>query len=145
MKKTLLFAVLACLAMVFSGCCKEKRDLPKGINGGKIAASAKVWLEKMDKGLYEEWYDEASQYFKETVDKELWLNNLQKFRAPFGESSKRKEINSFFDNKPENSPEGEYVTIQYASVVHEKLVIIETVTFMKEEDGSWKIAGYYIK
>jgi hypothetical protein len=37
------------------------------------------------------------------------------------------------------------VAIQYASVFQEKLVVIETITFMKEEDGSWKLAGYYIK
>jgi hypothetical protein len=145
LKKSLLFAVLACSIMVFIGCCKEKRDLPKGINGGEIASAAKTWLEKMDKGLYEECHDEASQFFKETVSKELWLNNLQTLRKPFGEARKRKEINSFFDSKPPNAPQGEYVTVQYAAAVLEKSVIVETVTFMKEEDGSWKLAGYYIK
>ena len=43
-----------------------------------------------------------------------------------------------------NVPEGEYVVIQYETVF-ENRAAIETVTPVKEKDGNWRVAGYFIK
>jgi hypothetical protein len=43
------------------------------------------------------------------------------------------------------APDGEYVVYQYKTSYKNKKKAIETITPMKEEDGVWKVSGYYIK
>ena len=43
------------------------------------------------------------------------------------------------------APDGEYVIIQFKTSFDNKKSAIETVTPMKEKDGSWRVSGYYIK
>jgi hypothetical protein len=43
------------------------------------------------------------------------------------------------------APDGEYVVIQYSSQFANKASAVETVTPMREKDGSWKVSGYYVK
>jgi len=43
------------------------------------------------------------------------------------------------------APDGEYVVIQYKTSFENKKDAVETVTPMKDEDGVWRVSGYYIK
>ena len=43
------------------------------------------------------------------------------------------------------APDGEYVIIEFETSFENKKAAIETVIAMLDEDGSWRIAGYYIK
>jgi hypothetical protein len=41
-------------------------------------------------------------------------------------------------------PDGEYVVIQFSTVLEKKAAATETVTPMKGPDGHWRVSGYYI-
>jgi hypothetical protein len=43
------------------------------------------------------------------------------------------------------APDGQYVVIQFASSFENTKTATETVTPMLEEDGLWRVPGYYIK
>ena len=43
------------------------------------------------------------------------------------------------------APDGEYAVLQFESTFEKKKNAIETVTPMRDVDGSWRIAGYFIK
>ncbi len=43
------------------------------------------------------------------------------------------------------APDGEYVIIQFESSFANKKSAVETVTPMKDENGVWRVSGYYIK
>ena len=43
------------------------------------------------------------------------------------------------------APDGEYVVIQYQTSFERKKSAIETVTPMRDKDGKWRVAGYYIR
>ena len=43
------------------------------------------------------------------------------------------------------APDGEYVVIQFDTSFTNKKVAVETVTPMKDEDGIWRVSGYYVK
>jgi hypothetical protein len=43
------------------------------------------------------------------------------------------------------APDGEYVVIQYRTSFENKNDAIETVTPMKDTDGTWRVSGYYVK
>ncbi len=146
MKKYLAICALLLAAGIFSGCCKtDKVNLPKGVDVKAVRETGAGWLEKLDKGWYNQCYDESSSYLKTQITIDNWMNNMNSFRKPLGPASKRKELNMFFETELPNSPQGEYVIIQYGTVILEKQAIIETLALMKEADGSWKISGYFIK
>ena len=42
-------------------------------------------------------------------------------------------------------PGGEYVVIQFDAQFENRNAAVETVTPMREKDGSWRVSGYYIK
>jgi hypothetical protein len=42
-------------------------------------------------------------------------------------------------------PQGHYVVLQYASRFSDRANAIETVTPAREEDGTWRVAGYFIR
>ena len=44
-----------------------------------------------------------------------------------------------------NAPEGEYAVIEFDTRFENLPQSTETATSMREKDGSWKIAGYFIK
>jgi hypothetical protein len=43
------------------------------------------------------------------------------------------------------APDGQYVVVQFDTVFADKPSAVETVTFMLENDGQWRAAGYFIK
>jgi hypothetical protein len=42
-------------------------------------------------------------------------------------------------------PDGEYVVFQFNTSFEQKAAAVETVTAMREKDGTWHVAGYFIK
>jgi len=43
------------------------------------------------------------------------------------------------------APDGEYVVLRFETSFENKAKAIETVTPMREKDGTWRVSGYYIK
>jgi hypothetical protein len=43
------------------------------------------------------------------------------------------------------APDGEYVVIQFETSFENKNDAVETVTPMKDEDGKWRVSGYFIR
>ena len=43
------------------------------------------------------------------------------------------------------APDGQYVAIQFTTPFENKRVAVETITPMLEDDGDWRVAGYFIK
>jgi hypothetical protein len=43
------------------------------------------------------------------------------------------------------APDGEYVVIQYQSSFGKKNLAVETVTPMLDQDGVWRVSGYFIR
>jgi hypothetical protein len=43
------------------------------------------------------------------------------------------------------APDGEYVVLTFQAKFENKASAIETVTPMKDTDGSWRVSGYFVK
>lgn len=106
---------------------------------------AEGWLELVDQGKYEESWEEAATVFRSAVTVEEWQQALNDARKPFGELKSRKLKGSEYLTSVPGAPDGEYVVIQFDASFTNKESGIETVTPMKDEDGIWRVAGYYIK
>jgi len=103
------------------------------------------WLAKVDSGNYAESWDGAAALFRGAVTKEQWVRSLEGARRPLGAVQSRDLENSAYVTELPDAPDGEYVIIEFATSYENKSGAVETVTPTLEEDGKWRVAGYYIK
>jgi capsular polysaccharide biosynthesis protein len=107
--------------------------------------AAGKWLTLIDRGNYSESWNEASAIFQGGVTEAAWENSMNTFRKPLGDLVSRHLKSAQEMTELPGAPDGHYVLLQFETVFANKKSTIETVTFMLEKDGNWKVAGYYIK
>ncbi len=107
--------------------------------------AAQNWLEIVDRGDYAKSWSEAASYFRNAVTKSIWEQQLVGVRKPLGKVGSRKVKSAKYATSLPGAPDGEYVIIQMDTRFENKGAAIETVTPMLDQDGSWRVAGYYIK
>ncbi len=73
------------------------------------------------------------------------LTSEQAVRKPLGQTVSRVLFSKRYHTSLPGAPDGEYVVIQFNTSFENKKSAIETVTPMKDEDGKWRVSGYYIK
>lgn len=108
-------------------------------------AAALKWLELNDGGSYAQSWDQASSVFQRAITAEAWIHSLVSARQPLGRIISRQVKSARYTRSPPGAPEGEYVAIQYDTQFEQKAAAGEFITVFKENDGSWKVAGYFIK
>ena len=118
----------------------------QGMDNAKGAVmAAEKWLALVDAGNYTESWNEAAGYFKKAVKQDQWEQSLQSARQPLGELISRNLTSKVYTKTLPGAPDGEYVIMQFESAFQNKKSALETVTCVKEKDGHYRVAGYYIK
>jgi len=107
--------------------------------------AALSWLSLTDQGQLEQSWTAASSLFKSAISSTGWVQALQGVRPPLGKLNSRNVASSTFARTLPGAPDGEYVVFQFKSSFENKTSAIETVTMMKDPDGTWRAAGYFIK
>ena len=146
MRRTQLFSVVSFLSFMFV----FLYVLPAGAatDPGKedaAVASARLFLEMVDRGEYAESWAQASSLFAERIPKEEWIEGISRFRPTFGTVQERVLKGSHVTRSLPGAPDGEYVLILFLSVFEKKASAVETITMMLDDDGRWRTAGYYIE
>ncbi len=137
--KRLLSTALIFALIAFSAQASE----PEAIEEAQVETVA--WLALTDTGQYESSWESASVLFKAAIPKEDWEKSLSAVRTPIGALGTREVARSMFSKTLPGAPDGEYVVFQFNSVFEHKAKALETVTAMKDPDGIWRVAGYFIK
>jgi Protein of unknown function (DUF4019) len=106
--------------------------------------AARAWLAIVDAGRYAESWQTTAEVFREGVSQAQWVSMVTPVRGKVGNLVLRKPLSVKFVRDLPRAPPGEYVVIQYTTRFENGL-FTETVTPMKQADGSWKVSGYYIK
>jgi hypothetical protein len=105
--------------------------------------AAEKWLGIVDSGDYGKAWDQSARKFRESVTRQQWLESLPKSRGTLGAmKSRRVEVASYKSSLP-GMPEGDYVTVRFATQFAKKDEAQEMVTLVFE-DGSWRPLGYGI-
>jgi hypothetical protein len=107
--------------------------------------AAQSWLGLIDRRRYGESWDSAASFFRSTVTKATWEDAVRKARSPVGPLGIRMLLGASFQTEPPNAPPGEYVVLQYRTQAGREKAVIETVTPMKDKDGSSRVSGYFIR
>ncbi|MGD0276500.1 MAG: DUF4019 domain-containing protein [Syntrophales bacterium] len=108
-------------------------------------ASAEQWLSLVDAGNYGQSWMEVSGYFRNAITKEKWVQSLKAVREPLGKLISRDVRSMIYMTSLPGAPDGEYIVILFDTSFGKKKSAIETVTPMFEEDGRWRVSGYYIR
>ncbi len=135
----LLIAASLALVMATSSQASESETVAMA----KEAAVA--WLALTDTGQYGASWDSASPLFRAAISREDWEKSLGAVRTPLGANKSRDAGSGRYSTTLPGAPDGEYVVIQFDSSFENKASAVETVTTMKDADGAWKVAGYFIK
>lgn len=108
-------------------------------------AAAQSWLALVDAGRYAESWAAAAAAFRKEVTRDEWVEAVSKARAPLGTAGERTLRLAQHETTLPGAPPGDYVVIQYAVTFSKTGAAVETVTPMKEPDGSWRVSGYYVR
>jgi hypothetical protein len=111
----------------------------------KAMAVARGWLALIDGGRYAESWREASAYFRGMVSEPQWTASLDGARRPLGKLTARNLKGATPTSRLAGAPDGAYVVIEFETSFANKQSAVETVTFARERDGTWRAAGYYIR
>jgi hypothetical protein len=111
----------------------------------KAQNAAKSWLALVDAEKYGQSWDEGALLFRSAVMKAEWEKAARAARAPLGPMKSRTFKSANFTRSLPGAPDGEYVVIQFDSQFANKASAIETVTPMRDKDGTWRVAGYYVR
>lgn len=114
-------------------------------NEKTVLTGAAAWLGLIDNGQYSESWKEASSYFQNAVPEQRWAASLEVVRKPLGRLISRRIVKSQEANSLPGAPDGRYVVMSFSTEFEHKKSAVETVTFMLDEDGAWRAAGYFIR
>lgn len=108
-------------------------------------SAAEQWVSLVDRGEYGESWKEAAEYFRNAVKLEQWEQSARAAREPLGKLVSRKVKRTTYTTSLPGAPDGEYVVIEFSTSFEHKKSAIETVTPMMDQDGKWRVSGYYIR
>ena len=107
--------------------------------------STQAWLALVDEGRYGESWDHAAKLFRAAVTRATWERGAAAARGPFGKLLSRKVKGAEYKTSLPGAPDGESVVVQFDATFEKKKDAVETVTPMREADGSWKVSGYFVR
>jgi hypothetical protein len=107
--------------------------------------ASRHWLGLVDDGEFRKSWDEAASYFKKIVELPQWEKSIEPVRTPLGKIVSRKVASITYETSLPGAPDGEYYVIQFDTSFENKKTALETITPMRDKDGSWRVSGYYIK
>ena len=107
--------------------------------------AARAWLALVDGGKYAESWTEAAALFRQAVPQEQWSQQAAAVRTPLGKLVKRELRAAYPRTSLPGAPDGEYVVLQFDTSFEHKQAAVETVTPMREPDGSWRVSGYFVR
>ena len=111
----------------------------------RATKAAITWLKLVDQGEYAASWQTASSFFKARVTEAQWTQQVSSVRGALGLLISRKIKSAKYATTLPGAPDGHYVVIQYSTSFEHKQSAVETVTPMLDNDGDWRVSGYYIE
>ncbi len=111
----------------------------------KAEAAAREWLALADAGDASATWNSAAVLFQRAVPADQSARSLAAAREPLGAVVSRTLREAKPMTELPGAPDGEYVVFQFDTQFERKRAAVETVTPMRDPDGSWRVSGYFIR
>ncbi|HET9983701.1 MAG TPA: DUF4019 domain-containing protein [Longimicrobiales bacterium] len=107
--------------------------------------AAERWLDWIDHGEAGDSYRAAAAIFRAALTPERWEEALRAARQPLGWVVARTLRSRKYATELPGAPDGEYVVLEYDTEFERKKHGVETVVLVREDDGAWRVSGYWIR
>ena len=107
--------------------------------------AAVAWLKHIDAGDAAASWEEASSTFRAAVSVAGWSESLSKVQASLGRPVSRAFNSAEFKKELPGAPDGHYVILRYDTRFEKKRHGTETVVPELDDDGAWRVSGYFVK
>jgi len=102
-------------------------------------------LKIIDDGNCDKTWEQSAEYLKKAVTEQNFVKSLEPVRTPLGKVISREIKSKQYTKTIPGALDGEYVIIEFETSFENKKAAVETVTAILDEDGLWRVSGYYIK
>ena len=107
--------------------------------------AARDWLARADAADAAGTWEAAASLFRRAVPEAQWARSLAAAREPLGALVVRTLRQARPATDLPGAPDGEYVVFQFDTQLEHKRSAVETVTPMRDVDGTWRVSGYFIR
>jgi hypothetical protein len=128
------------LALLGSGIARAQEPSTK-----EALTSVEAWLSLIDNENYSASWDAAASFFRARVTPDQWQTAAHTARSPFGPLKSRTLKSAKATSTLPGAPDGQYVVFEFTTSFEKKAAGAETVTAIRESDGSWHVGGYFVK
>lgn len=108
-------------------------------------AAARDWLVLIDRGDAPASWNAASKKFQDAMPLSGWADVLRKERVPLGAVRSRAALKTSFQKQFPGVPEGDYALVGFETSFANRPQGHETVTLEREDDGNWRVVGYFVR
>ena len=140
-----LVALVALIALFTVSPLLVGRDRAEAAETRPAGDAALSWLALVDGGSFAESWRQAAELFRRQLTSEQWESAVRSAREPLGRVVSRRLERSEESHSLPGAPDGDYVVLQYDTSFEKKKSAVETVTAMKEKNGEWRVAGYFVR
>ena len=105
---------------------------------------AREWLAITDRGDGGASWDAAAKLFRDAITRERWSESLTAVRSPLGAVEQRTVLSTSFEKSFPGAPQGDYAIVLFRTAFAKRADSQETVTLAREQDGAWRVVGYFI-
>jgi bla regulator protein BlaR1 len=121
-------------------------DPAAGLKANEDAIAAlHQWVRLVDSGAYPASWDAASAAFRSALKRADWVKALTDTRQPLGALVSRTVVSAERPSSIPAAPDGEYVVVETKAAFENASATVEKATLMREPNGEWRIAGYFIR
>jgi hypothetical protein len=107
--------------------------------------AARDWLALIDAGDAASSWVEAASFFRGAVPQDQWAHALSGVRGPLGAVRTRTLQAAHPATELPGAPDGQYVVFEFHTQFERKRSAVETVSPMRDQDGQWRVSGYYVR
>jgi hypothetical protein len=108
--------------------------------------AAEAWLAVVDSGRYADSWTAAGQAFRGAVSQAAWDSTMRVHRQPLGAVTSRELLGAQPMTDPPGAPPGAYILLQFRTrFAGRETPAVETVVPFREQDGAWRVSGYFIR
>ncbi|PLX89174.1 MAG: hypothetical protein C0618_02135 [Desulfuromonas sp.] len=143
-RKFRLHAVLivACAIIIVFPMLREKPAPEKAEVATRVAND---FFALIDVDRFEASWDSGSSLLQQKTSRKDWVKNLTTIRKQFGPLIDRAQAKSRYTTSAKDSPDGEYIILDYASQFKNHPDAKESIIVTFEKDNVWRVAGYHLQ
>lgn len=115
--------------------------------GASVEATraAREWLALTDAGDGAGSWKAAGLQFRNAITADRWSEALAAVRRPLGALGQRTVLSTRLEKAIPGAPDGDYAVVLFRTSFAQKADGGETVTLAREQDGRWRVVGYFVE